>query len=63
MSAEPRTLRGSDEGVVIDHGGTTPLGPSRIYDQMSVPKADDPGRRSRLALCCLSADILKLVLG
>jgi len=36
------------------------LGPSRIFDQMALPKADGPGRRSRLALCRLSTDILKL---
>ena len=30
---------------------------------MPVPKADGPARRSRLALCCLSFDTLKLGLG
>ena len=40
-----------------------PLGPSSINDQAPVLKADGPARRSRLALCRLSADTLKLGLG
>ena len=40
-----------------------PLGPSSFYDQVPVPKAASPARRSRLALCRLSADTLKLGLG
>jgi len=39
------------------------LGPSRFYDQVPVPKADGPVHRSHLALCCLSARILKFRLG
>ena len=38
-------------------------GPSSIYNQAPVPKAAGPARRSRLALCRLSADTLKLGLG
>ena len=37
-----------------------PLGPSSIYDQLPVPKAAGPSRRT---LCRLSADTLKLGLG
>ena len=33
---------------------------SSIYDQLPVPNADGPARRSRLALCRPSADTLKL---
>ena len=40
-----------------------PLGPSSINDELPVPKAAGPARRSRLALCRLSADTLKLGLG
>ena len=40
-----------------------PLGPSSINDQVSVPKAAGPARRSRLAPCRISADTRKLVLG
>ena len=40
-----------------------PLGPSSFYDQVPVPKADSPARRSRQALCRPSADTLKLGLG
>ena len=40
-----------------------PFGPSCINDQAPVPKAARPARRSRLALCRLSADTRKLVLG
>ena len=40
-----------------------PLGPRRIYNQLPLPKAAGPARRSRLALCRLSADTLKLGLG
>ena len=36
---------------------------NRFYDQAPVPKTDGPARRSRLARCRLSADILKLGLG
>ena len=36
---------------------------NRFYDQVPVLKADGPARRSRLAFCRLSADILKLGLG
>ena len=36
---------------------------NRFNDQAPVPKADGPARRSRLALCRLSADSLKLGLG
>ena len=35
---------------------------NRFYDQVPVLKADGPARRSRLALCRLSADTLKLAL-
>ena len=37
-----------------------PLGPSSFHDQVPVPKAASPARLSRLALCRLSADTLKL---
>ena len=37
-----------------------PLGPNSINDQVPVPKAYGPARRSRLALCRFSADTLKL---
>ena len=37
-----------------------PLGPSSIYDQVPLPKAYGPARRTRLALCRLNADTLKL---
>ena len=37
-----------------------PLGPRRVNDQEPVPKADASAHRSRLALCRLSADTLKL---
>ena len=40
-----------------------PLGPNSFNDQVQVPKADGSARRSRLALCRLSADTLKLGLG
>jgi hypothetical protein len=40
-----------------------PFGPSRINDELPVPKAAGPARRSRLALCRLSSDTLKLGLG
>jgi arginyl-tRNA synthetase len=40
-----------------------PLGLSSTSDQVPVLKADGPARRSRLALCRLSADTLKLGLG
>ena len=36
---------------------------NRFYDQVPVLKADDPARDSRLALCRLTADTLKLGLG
>ena len=36
---------------------------NRFYDQAPVPKTDGPAPRSRLALCRLSADTLKLGLG
>jgi len=36
---------------------------NRFYDQVPVLKAAGPARRSRLALCRLSADTLKLGLG
>jgi arginyl-tRNA synthetase len=36
---------------------------NRFYDQVPVLKADEPARSSRLALCRLSADTLKLGLG
>ncbi len=36
---------------------------NRFYDQVPVLKADEPARRSRLALCRLTADTLKLGLG
>ena len=36
---------------------------NRFYDQVPVLKDDGPARRSRLALCRLSADTLKLRLG
>ena len=44
-------------------GVVTTLGPSRFIDGVPVLKADGPARRSRLALCGLSADTLKLGLG
>ena len=37
-----------------------PLGPRRIFDQVPVPKAAGPARRSRQVLCRPSADTLKL---
>ena len=37
-----------------------PSGPNSFYVQVPVPKATSPARRSRLALCRLSADTLKL---
>ena len=40
-----------------------PLEPSSICDQVPVPKAAGPARRSRLALCRISADTLKLGVG
>jgi arginyl-tRNA synthetase len=40
-----------------------PLGYTSINDKVPMPKADSPVRRSRLALCRLSADTLKLGLG
>ena len=40
-----------------------PSGPNSINDQVPVPKAAGPARRSRLALCGLSADTLKQGLG
>lgn len=36
---------------------------NRFYDQVPVLRAEEPARRSRLALCRLSADTLKLGLG
>ena len=36
---------------------------NRFYDQVPVLKADEPARHSRLALCRLTADTLKLGLG
>jgi arginyl-tRNA synthetase len=36
---------------------------NRFYDQVPVLKADGPARSSRLALCRLTADTLKLGLG
>jgi arginyl-tRNA synthetase len=36
---------------------------NRFYDQVPVLKADEPARSSRLALCRLTADTLKLGLG
>jgi arginyl-tRNA synthetase len=36
---------------------------NRFYDQVSVLKAEEPARSSRLALCRLTADTLKLWLG
>jgi len=36
---------------------------NRFYDQVPVLKAEEPARSSRLALCRLSADTLKLGLG
>ena len=36
---------------------------NRFYDQVPVLRADEPARRSRLALCRLTADTLKLGLG
>ncbi|MEX0588895.1 MAG: arginine--tRNA ligase, partial [Cyanobium sp.] len=36
---------------------------NRFYDQVNVLKADEPARSSRLALCRLTADSLKLGLG
>ena len=36
---------------------------NRFYDQVPVLKAEEPARRSRLALCRLTADTLKLGLG
>jgi arginyl-tRNA synthetase len=36
---------------------------NRFYDQVPVLKADQPARRSRLALCRLTADTLRLGLG
>jgi arginyl-tRNA synthetase len=36
---------------------------NRFYDQVPVLKAGDPARSSRLALCRLTADTLKLGLG
>ena len=39
------------------------LGPSSINDQLPSSKAAGPARRSRLALCRLSADTFKLGLG
>ena len=36
---------------------------NRFYDQVPVLKAEEPSRSSRLALCRLTADTLKLGLG
>jgi arginyl-tRNA synthetase len=36
---------------------------NRFYDQVPVLKAEEPARRSRLALCRLTADTLRLGLG
>jgi arginyl-tRNA synthetase len=36
---------------------------NRFYDQVPVLKAEDPARSSRLALCRLTADTLRLGLG
>ena len=47
----------------IAHGGAPTLWAPKPYDQVPVLKADGPARRSRLALCRLSADTLKLGLG
>ena len=41
----------------------SPLCPRRIYNQLPLPKAAGPARLSRLALCRLRADTLKLGLG
>ena len=40
-----------------------PSGPNSFYDQVPVPKATGPARRSRQALCRLSAETIKLGLG
>ena len=40
-----------------------PLGPSSLNDQVPLPKADGPGRRSRLTLCRPSAHTLQFGLG
>ena len=40
-----------------------PLGPSSFYVHVPVLKAEGPARRSRLALCRISAGTLKLGLG
>ena len=40
-----------------------PLGYTSINDKVPMPKADSPVRRSRLALCRLSAVILELGMG
>ena len=44
-------------------GVDTTLGTRRFIDGVPVLKADGPSSRSRLALCRLSADTLKLGLG
>jgi arginyl-tRNA synthetase len=36
---------------------------NRFYDQVPVLKAEEPARGSRLALCRLTADTLRLGLG
>ena len=36
---------------------------NRFYDQIPVLKTEEPSRASRLALCRLTADTLKLGLG
>ena len=54
---------GGVENGVWSMGVVTTLGPSRFIDGVPVLKADGPARRSRLALCRLSADTLKLGLG
>ena len=50
-------------GMGMERGGGPPSGPSSFYFQLPVLKADCPARRSRLALCRLSADTLKFGLG
>ena len=54
-------LRGANvEGVGIDHGCAPALGASSFNNQVPVPKAYGPARRT---LCRLSADTFKLGLG
>ena len=51
------------EGVGIAHGCPPALGAQQHCDKVPALKAAGPNRRSRLALCRLSADTLKLGLG